>query len=92
MGITMTDIARTAGVSVATVGRVIHNNGYVSAQVREKIEKAILSLGYVPNQSARTLKSSRSGIIGSLVLQSNNNLAITAAMIMSSPPMNASSP
>lgn len=70
----MTDVARAAGVSVATVGRVIHNNGYVSAKARERIEAAVASLGYVPNQSARTLKSSRSGIVGSLVLQSDNNL------------------
>lgn len=74
MNITMSDVARAAGVSIATVGRVLHNNGYVSKEVRERIEAAIESLGYVPNQSARTLKSSRSGIIGSLVLQSDNNL------------------
>ena len=70
----MSDVARAAGVSIATVGRVLHNNGYVSKEVRERIEAAIGSLGYVPNQNARTLKSSRSGIIGSLVLQSDNNL------------------
>ena len=74
MSVTMSDVARAAGVSIATVGRVLHNNGYVSKDVRERIEAAIGSLGYVPNQNARTLKSSRSGIIGSLVLQSDNNL------------------
>ena len=34
----MVDIAKAANTSVATVGRVIHNNGYVSADVRERIE------------------------------------------------------
>ena len=63
MSVTMSDVARAAGVSIATVGRVLHNNGYVSKDVRERIEAAIGSLGYVPNQNARTLKSSRSGII-----------------------------
>ena len=74
MSVTMNDIARAAGASIATVGRVLHNNGYVSKEVRERVEAAIAELGYVPNQSARTLKSNRSGIIGSLVLQSDNNL------------------
>ena len=74
MSVTMNDIARAAGASVSTVGRVIHNSGYVSREVRERVERAIERLGYVPNQSARALKSSRSGIIGSLVLQSANGL------------------
>ena len=74
MNVTMNDIARAAGTSLATVGRVIHNNGYVSREVRERVETAIAELGYVPNQSARILKSSRSGIIGSLVRQNDNGL------------------
>ena len=74
MRITMTDIARAANTSVSTVGRVLHENGYVSGAVRTRIERAISELGYVPNQSARTLKRRRSGIIGSLVVQSSNGL------------------
>lgn len=74
MSTTMADIAKAAGASVATVGRVIHNNGYVSQDARERIKKAIEELGYVPNQSARILKSRKSGIIGSLVVQNPNSL------------------
>ena len=74
MSVTMADVARAAGASIATVGRVIHQNGYVSKEVRAKIEAVIAELGYVPNESARTLKSRRSGIIGCLVLQSDNSL------------------
>ena len=74
MNVTMNDIARAAGTSLATVGRVIHSNGYVSREVRARVEAAIAELGYVPNQSARILKSSRSGIIGSLVRQNDNGL------------------
>lgn len=74
MGITMSDIAKASGASVSTVGRVLHGNGYVSEKARERIEKAVRELGYIPNQSARTLKSRRSGIIGSLVLQNPNGL------------------
>lgn len=74
MSVTMVDIARAAGCSVTTVGRVLHSNGYVSQDVRERIEKAVADLGYVPNQSARALKSNRSGIIGVLVMQNPNGL------------------
>lgn len=74
MAVTMADIAREAGVGVATVGRVIHRNGYVSHGARERVERAVRELGYIPNQSARALKGRRSGIVGSLVLQSVNGL------------------
>ncbi len=74
MAVKMSDIAKAAGASVSTVGRVLHGNGYVSQDARERIEKAIKELGYIPNQSAKTLKSHRSGIIGSLVLQNPNGL------------------
>lgn len=74
MGVTMADIAKAAHASVATVGRVLHNNGYVSNETRARIERAIDELGYIPNQNARTLKSNRSGIIGSLVTQNANSL------------------
>ncbi len=74
MSITMADIAKAAHASVATVGRVLHNNGYVSDEARARIERAIAELGYIPNQNARTLKSNRSNIIGSLVIQNPNGL------------------
>jgi LacI family transcriptional regulator len=70
----MTDVAKAAGVSIATVGRVLHGNGYVSAEAKEKILAAIDALGYVPNQMARTLKQNRSGLIGSLVIGNPNDL------------------
>lgn len=71
---TIIDVAKAAGVSTATVGRVLHGKGYVSQEARERIENAIAQLGYVPNQSARSLKGGRSGMIGSLVLQNPNGL------------------
>ncbi len=53
----MADVAKLAGVSLATVGRVIHNNGYVSAENRRRVEAAVSRLGYVPNTLAQGLKS-----------------------------------
>lgn len=70
----MTDIAKAAGVSIATVGRVIHNNGYVSEEARVRVEQAVTQLGYVPNRMARALKQKKSRIIGSLVIYNRNDL------------------
>ena len=53
----MADVARLAGVSLTTVGRVIHRNGYVSAENRQRVEAAVKQLGYVPNTLAQGLKS-----------------------------------
>lgn len=72
--VNMVDIAEAAGVSLATVGRVIHNNGYVSEQARQRVEKAVTELGYVPNTLARALKRQKSGVIGSMVVYNQNNL------------------
>ena len=69
----MTDIAKAAGVSLATVGRVLHNNGYVSEDSRKKIETAVHQYGYVPNRVARSLKNRQSGIIGHVITISHTN-------------------
>lgn len=53
----MADVARLAGVSLTTVGRVLHNNGYVSGENRKRVEAAVKKLGYVPNTLAQSLKS-----------------------------------
>lgn len=70
----MSDIAKAAGVSLATVGRVLHKSGYVSEENREKIERLIQELGYVPNKMAQGLKNSQSRLIGHLVVFNPNML------------------
>lgn len=55
--ITISDIAKKAGVSAGTVDRVLHNRGRVSVENQQKIEKAIEELGYKPNMTARALVS-----------------------------------
>ena len=72
--IKMTDVAAAAGVSIATVGRVLHKNGYVSEEARVRVEKAVMELGYVPNRMARALKQQKGGVIGSLVVFNRNTL------------------
>jgi len=60
---TIHDVAKKAGVASITVSRVINNSGYVSDEVRKKVNAAIDELGYVPNVIARSLKSKRTNTI-----------------------------
>ncbi|MEU5875691.1 LacI family DNA-binding transcriptional regulator [Glycomyces sp. NPDC047369] len=64
----MTDVARLAGVSQKTVSRVVNNERYVSAEVREKVERAARELGFRPNTAARALITGRFGRIGVVAL------------------------
>ena len=61
---TMRDVAALAGVRAKTVSRVMNNDRYVSADVRERVGKAIVELNYVPNALARTFRSGRDSAIG----------------------------
>jgi DNA-binding LacI/PurR family transcriptional regulator len=56
-------IARLAGVSVATVSRVLNNSDTVKAQNREKVLQAIKASNYQPNLLARQLRTARSSMI-----------------------------
>jgi len=60
----LVDVAQTAGVSAITVSRVINHPDKVSDRVKCKVQDAIAKLGYIPNQSASSLASARSGVIG----------------------------
>ncbi|WLR53354.1 LacI family DNA-binding transcriptional regulator [Bacillus tianshenii] len=64
---TIRDVAKQAGVSVATVSRVLNNNGYVNAKTREKVMKTIDELEYRPNAVARSLYKKKSKMIGVIV-------------------------
>ncbi|WP_434634340.1 LacI family DNA-binding transcriptional regulator [Chromobacterium sp. CV08] len=65
------DVALLAGVSVATVSRVL-GNGPVSAALRAKVEAAVAQSGYRPNLSARRLRSQMSRTIGLIVSDIRN--------------------
>lgn len=70
---TIKDVAEKAGVSTATVLRVIHNNGYVSKETRAKVLEAIESVGYHFNMIARNLKKSGTCVIGHVILGHYHN-------------------
>jgi LacI family transcriptional regulator len=61
---TMRDVAQRAGVSTKTVSRVVNNDRYVSADVRQRVERAVDELQYVPNMLAVTFRTGRDAAIG----------------------------
>lgn len=61
---TIKDVAEQAGVSLKTVSRVINNEPSVHALTREKVRRAIAALGYQPDPSARSLRSTRAYALG----------------------------
>ena len=65
--VTIVDVAREAGVSYATVSRVINNKGYINPETREKVLRAVTKLGYVVNQQARSLAGGKSQVVGLVV-------------------------
>ncbi len=64
---TIKDVANEANVSVATVSRVLNNNGYVNEDTRKKVLKAIEKLDYKPNAVARSLFKKQSKTIALIV-------------------------
>ncbi|ADH90835.1 transcriptional regulator, LacI family [Ancylobacter novellus DSM 506] len=66
------DVARLAGVSTATVSRVLSNPEIVSAETRRLVEEAIRQTGYRLNQAARNLRIRRTGGVLALVPNLSN--------------------
>lgn len=64
---TVTEIARLAGVSIGTVDRVLHDRGQVSPETKKRIQDIIEAEGYQPNPLARHLKRNREYRIGVLL-------------------------
>ena len=61
------EIAKRAGVGIATVSRYINNTGYVSEEVKIKIQKEIDASGYIPNALAKAIFSKNSKTIGLMI-------------------------
>lgn len=64
---TIIDVAKEAGVSLTTVSRVLNNEDHVRPEKRERVLHAVKRLGYTTNLQARSLRGSRSNLVGLLV-------------------------
>jgi DNA-binding LacI/PurR family transcriptional regulator len=73
-GATLEEVAKVAGVSRATVSRVVNGSPKVSDEIRRAVEAAVQELGYVPNRAARSLVTRRSDSIGVVIAEPSGRL------------------
>ncbi|MDY4848830.1 MAG: LacI family DNA-binding transcriptional regulator [Bacilli bacterium] len=70
--VTLKDVAKKAGVSLASASRALHNNGYISKEAKERVKKAAESLGYIVNYNAVYLKDKKSKNVGIIITDIEN--------------------
>jgi LacI family transcriptional regulator len=73
MTVTIDDIAKRAGVSSATISRVLNNSSYVKDETKEKVLKVIEEMNYVPSAIARSLSKRETNTIGIIVPDITNS-------------------
>src|ERR1051325_385464 len=74
--VTIRDVARQAGVSVATVSRYINRNAPVSTGVAERLSQVMSELRYVPHAAAQHLASRKTHVIGLLLNNLHNDFFV----------------
>ncbi len=74
--VTIRDVARQTGVSVATVSRYINRNAPVSEEVAERLKQVMSELSYVPHAAARNLASRKNRVIGLLLSTLHNDFFV----------------
>lgn len=70
--VTISDVAKLAGVSYQTVSRVINNNPNVSVATRQRVQEIVTETGYRPSHIARSLVTARTATIGLIVPDISN--------------------
>jgi len=70
--VSIRDVARRAGVSIATVSRAVNRIPTVNPEMAERVWRAIEEVGYLPNTQARALVSGRSHMLGLIVSEITN--------------------
>ncbi|MEQ4724982.1 GH1 family beta-glucosidase [Nonomuraea sp. B19D2] len=78
---TLETVAARAGVSRATVSRVVNGEAAVSADVRTTVMRAVKELGYVPNAAARSLVTRRTNTIALVLSVPRQGDSLTAAVV-----------
>src|SRR4051812_35381600 len=62
--VTLRDVAQRCGVSVSTVSAVVNGAEWVSESTRDRVQRAVEEMGYLPNPLARSLKMQRGYAVG----------------------------
>lgn len=73
MTVTISDIAKKANVSSATVSRVLNSSGYVKEDTKKRIQAVIKEMNYTPSAIARSLSKSETNTIGIIVPDITNS-------------------
>lgn len=81
--VTIHELSEYCNVSIATISRVINNNGRFSEETRQKVLKAIDELGYIPNTSAKSLRTRSSRMVGIMVNTLEFETVASAVSILS---------
>lgn len=76
MAVTIKDIAKLCGVSLATVSKVLNNKGYVSEELRLRVEAVIDKTNYRPSALARGIRRNTTNIIGLIIPQILNSFYV----------------
>lgn len=79
MAVTVKDVAKAAGVSAATVSRVINNDPRISSDTKEKVLECIKRLDYKINSIARSLKTNKTYTVGFLSPEIPNDFFMSIA-------------
>ncbi|GAB3228856.1 LacI family DNA-binding transcriptional regulator [Glycomyces halotolerans] len=82
---TLEDVARLAGVSRATVSRVVNETRNVAPEIQEAVRRAVAATGYVPNRAARSLVTRRSDAIAVVVSGAGEADNLFASQVFSDP-------
>lgn len=72
---TLEDVARSAGVSRATVSRVVNGTRNVDPEIQRAVQQAVAETGYVPNRAARTLVTRRTDSVALVFSVPNHQAA-----------------
>lgn len=73
---TLADVAKAANVSAITVSRALRNPSSVSPTLRERVERAVRDIGYIPDSAAQALASARTNVIGVIIPSVTNAVFI----------------
>jgi LacI family transcriptional regulator len=74
--VTIDDIARQLGVANSTVSRALHDDPRISAHMTREVKRTASRLGYVPNITARSLRTGQSHLIGLVVRDIRDEFSI----------------
>jgi len=72
VAVSLYDVARAAGVSTATVSRVVHGQDRVRSSTRQRVLEVIDALGYVPDGAAQSMAWQRKEVIGLVTIESRS--------------------